>query len=78
MTAERVANTVGTANGAAVTVVPHRLQMRSLVIATKLFIPHFRKLDQHFADGGQPHLARAPFRICVGGSAEFCLSIHIA
>jgi hypothetical protein len=25
--------------------------MRSLVVATKPFIPHFRKLDQHFADG---------------------------
>src|ERR1700730_11837516 len=50
-TAERVANTVGTANGAAVTVLPHQLQMRSLVVATKPFIPHFRKLDQHFADG---------------------------
>jgi hypothetical protein len=49
--AQRVANTVGTANGAAVTVLPHQLQMRSLVVATKPFIPHFRKLDQHFADG---------------------------
>ncbi len=48
---ERVAKTVGTANGAAVTVLPHQLQMRSLVVATKLFIPHFQKLDQHFADG---------------------------
>jgi hypothetical protein len=36
---------------AAVTVLPHQLQMRSLVVATKPFIPHFRKLDQHFADG---------------------------
>jgi hypothetical protein len=50
-TTERAANTVGTANGAAVTLLPHRLQMRSLVLATKPFIPHFRKLDQHFADG---------------------------
>jgi hypothetical protein len=50
-TAERVAKTVGTANGAAVTVLPHQLQMRSLVLATKAFIPHFQKLDQHFADG---------------------------
>jgi hypothetical protein len=50
-TAERVSNTVGTANGAAVTVLPHQLQMRSLVVATNAFIPHFRKLDQHFADG---------------------------
>jgi len=50
-TTERVANTVGTGNGAAVTVLPHQLQMRSLVLATKPFIPHFRKLDQHFADG---------------------------
>lgn len=50
-TAEWVANTGGTANGAAVAVLPHQLQMRSLVVATKPFIPHFRKLDQHFADG---------------------------
>jgi hypothetical protein len=50
-TTERLANAGGTANGAAVTVLPHRLQMRALVTATKLFIPHFRKLDQHFADG---------------------------
>jgi hypothetical protein len=50
-TAERIANTGGRANGAAVTVLPHQLQMRSLVVATKPFIPHFRRLDQHFADG---------------------------
>jgi hypothetical protein len=50
-TAEWVANALGTANGAAVTVLPHQLQMRSLVVATKPFIPHFRKLDQHFAGG---------------------------
>jgi hypothetical protein len=47
----RVANTVGVSNGAAVTVLPHRLQMRSLVMATKPFVPHFRKLERHFADG---------------------------
>ena len=55
-TAEQVAGAVGTTNGAAVAALPHRLQMRSLVLATKLFIPHFRKLDQHFA-----HTPRAPF-----------------
>lgn len=48
-TAARVANATGTANGAAVTVLPHRLQMRSLVVATKPFLPHFRKLERHFA-----------------------------
>jgi hypothetical protein len=48
---ERVAKTVGAANGAAVTVLPHQLQMRSLVVATKPFIPHLQKLDQYFADG---------------------------
>jgi hypothetical protein len=48
---ERFSNAGGTANGAAVTVLPHRLQMRALVVATKPFIPHFRKLDGHFADG---------------------------
>jgi len=50
-TTERVANAFGMGNGAAVTVLPHQLQMRSLVLATKPFIPHFRKLDHHFADG---------------------------
>jgi hypothetical protein len=50
-TTERFANTVGTANGAAVAVLPHRLQMRSLIMATKPFVRHFRKLDQHFAGG---------------------------
>ncbi len=48
---ERVANAGGTANGAAVTILPHQLQMRALVTATKPFIPHFRKLDRHFTDG---------------------------
>jgi hypothetical protein len=48
-TAARVANASGTANGAAVAVLPHRLQMRSLVVATKPFLPHFRKLERHFA-----------------------------
>ncbi|OBG99617.1 hypothetical protein A5696_18270 [Mycobacterium sp. E2699] len=48
---KRMAKTLGGANGAAVTVLPHQMQMRSLVVATKLFIPHFRKLDQHFAGG---------------------------
>jgi hypothetical protein len=50
-TTEQIATTVGTANGAAVTALPHRLQMHSLVMATKPFVRHFRKLDQHFADG---------------------------
>jgi hypothetical protein len=50
-TTQRVAHTVGTANGAAVTVLPRQLQMRSLVVATKPFVPHFRKLGRHFADG---------------------------
>jgi hypothetical protein len=54
----RVANTVGTTNGAAVTLLPHRLQMRSLVMATKPFIPHFRKLEQHFADGPRAEFFR--------------------
>jgi hypothetical protein len=54
-TAARVANASGTANGAAVAVLPHRLQMRSLVVATKPFLPQFRKLDRHFA--GSPSAA---------------------
>ncbi|MGO8963719.1 hypothetical protein [Mycobacterium sp.] len=54
-TAARIANASGTANGAAVMALPHRLQMRSLVVATKPFLPHFRKLDRHFA--GSPWAA---------------------
>lgn len=49
-TAARIANASGTANGAAVAALPHRLQMRSLVMATKPFLPQFRKLDRYFAD----------------------------
>lgn len=49
-TAARIANASGTTNGAAVAALPHRLQMRSLVMATKLFLPQFRKLDRYFAD----------------------------
>lgn len=47
---ERFATTVGTVNAAAGTVLPHRLQMRSLIMATKPFVRHFRKLEQHFTD----------------------------
>ncbi|HME75331.1 MAG TPA: hypothetical protein VKI00_06605 [Mycobacterium sp.] len=52
-TTERLASMVGPASGAAVTVLPHRLQMRSLVIATKPFMRHFRKLDAHFANSSR-------------------------
>jgi hypothetical protein len=36
-----------------VAIQPHRLQMESLVIGTKPFVPHFRKLNAHFADGSR-------------------------
>jgi hypothetical protein len=52
---ERFATAVGTANAAAGTFLPHRMQMRSLIMATKPFVRTFRKLDQHFADS--PHAA---------------------
>jgi hypothetical protein len=42
-TAARVANASGTANRAAVTALPHRRQMRSLVVATKPFLPALRR-----------------------------------
>jgi hypothetical protein len=48
-TTERLANVVGPASGAVVVLLPRRLQMRSLVMATKPFMRHFRKLDEHFA-----------------------------
>jgi hypothetical protein len=50
---ERLGNLVGPASGAAVAMLPHRLQMRSLVLATKPFMHHFRKLDAHFADSSR-------------------------
>lgn len=52
---ERFATTVGVANAAAGTVLPHRLQIRSLITATKPFVRQFRKLDHHFT--GSPRAA---------------------
>lgn len=53
---ERLGNAAGLASGAAVAAMPHRLQMRAMVLATKPFLHHFRKLDAHFAS-----TAHAPF-----------------
>jgi hypothetical protein len=47
------ARVTGTASGASLWVMPRRLQMRSLVLGTKPFIPHFRRLNEHFADSAQ-------------------------
>lgn len=46
----RFAAAIGIANAAAGTVLPHRMQMRSLMLATKPFVRTFHKLDQHFAN----------------------------
>jgi hypothetical protein len=53
---ERLARAVGTTSGSGLSVLPRRLQMRSLILGTKPFLPHFRKLDAHFAAG-----PRGPF-----------------
>jgi hypothetical protein len=50
---ERFAGAVGAANAAAGTLLPHRLQMRSLMMATKPFVRHFHRLDQYFAGSSQ-------------------------
>lgn len=52
-TAAHLANAGGAANGVAVTALPHRLQMHSLIMATKPFLPHFRRLDRYFATTSQ-------------------------
>jgi hypothetical protein len=41
------------ASGASLWVMPRRLQMGSHVLGTKPFIPHFRRLNEHFADSAQ-------------------------
>ena len=51
--AAHVADAGGLANGVAVAALPQRLQMRSLVMATKPFLPHFRRLDRYFAATAQ-------------------------
>jgi hypothetical protein len=48
-TTERIAKQLGNVSGAAVAIMPHQLQMRALVMATKPFVPHFRRLEKHFA-----------------------------
>jgi hypothetical protein len=54
--AARVARVAGMASGSSLWVMPRPLQMRSLVLGTKPFVPHFRRLNEHFADSAQ-----APF-----------------
>lgn len=51
----RSARAVGAINGATGTLLPHRWQLHSMVAATKLFVPHFRRLEQHFT--GSPRAA---------------------
>ena len=48
--AERFADLAGSASGAALHVLPQPLQMQALVLGTKPFLRHFRKLNDHFAD----------------------------
>jgi len=50
------ARIAGMASGASLWIMPRRLQMGLLVLGTKPFIPHFRRLNEHFADSAQ-----APF-----------------
>ena len=52
----RVANVAGIASGSGLWLMPRPLQLRSLVLGTKPFALHFRRLDDHFADSAQ-----APF-----------------
>jgi hypothetical protein len=54
--AARIANVAGMAGGSSLWLMPRSLQLRSLVLGTKAFVPHFRRLDDHFADSAQ-----APF-----------------
>jgi hypothetical protein len=54
--ATQIARTAGLAGGSSLQVMPRPLQMRTLVLATKPFVPHFRRLDEHFAGSAQ-----APF-----------------
>jgi hypothetical protein len=54
--AARVPRVAGMASASSLWVMPRKLQMRSLVLGTKPFVPHFRRLYEHFADSAQ-----APF-----------------
>jgi hypothetical protein len=54
--AARIADVAGVASGASLRLMPRALQLRSLVLGTKPFVRHFRRLDDHFADSAQ-----APF-----------------
>jgi hypothetical protein len=54
--AARMARAAGTASGSSLWLMPRPLQLRALVLGTKPFLPHFRRLDEHFAGS-----AKAPF-----------------
>ena len=54
--AARIADVAGMASGSSLWLMPRPLQLRSLVLGAKPFVPHFRRLDDHFADSAQ-----APF-----------------
>ncbi len=54
--ASRVARVAAMASGSGLWILPRPLQFRSLVLSTKPFVPHFRRLDEHFAGSAQ-----APF-----------------
>jgi hypothetical protein len=54
-TSQRLATVVGVASGTAMPLLPRRLQLRSVVLGTMPFVPHFQRLDSHFAD--TPHSA---------------------
>ncbi|TRW77902.1 hypothetical protein FK535_26290 [Mycolicibacterium sp. 018/SC-01/001] len=44
----RTTEALGTTNGAGLALLPHHMQMRALTAATKLFLPRFEKLHNHF------------------------------
>jgi hypothetical protein len=52
-TSQQLARVVGIAGGAGMPVLPRRLQLRSVALGTKPFLPHFRRLDRHYADTPQ-------------------------
>jgi hypothetical protein len=54
--ASGIGDLAGVAGGAGLWLMPRPVQLRSLVLGTKPFVPHFRRLDAHFAG-----TADAPF-----------------
>lgn len=45
----RIARAIGVTSGASMSALPRPLQLRSVVLGTKPFFPHFRRLERHFA-----------------------------